>query len=160
MAGDGLLGYGELAELLGKSVGAVTLAGLLDSGAPVPAAGRSVAPEPRSAPPAPPAAPGMAAPVPPPAPVVPEDAEDRRRRGLTIAEVLACPHPDDERRRLGYMTMCVRCGRRQTGRDEWSGAGYAGWDAAELAACPHPEEGRRRHSWGTTCGACGKRVPA
>ncbi len=63
MAGDGLLGYGELAELLGKSVGAVrnmrlrgqlpepdapgprwrreTLAGLLDSGAPVPAAGPS-----------------------------------------------------------------------------------------------------------------------
>lgn len=179
---ENLLDYAAVAGLLGKSVGAVRnmkLRGQLPQpdgpgpswrratveeylaegaktppampaapevpGAQVPAAGRSAAPEARPAP-------APSRPTPPPA--VGEDEEDRRRRSITLAEVLECPHPEDERKKTGYMTMCIRCGRRQVGPDRFAGAGFAGWDAAKLATCPHPAAERAATSLGARCGVC------
>ena len=161
-----LLGYEELAELTGRSVGALrvarskgrlpeqdapgprwrreSLAGFLAEGAPVPAADRS---EPATAPP-----------VAPRPPFSGEDAEDRRRRAMTIAEILACPHPADDRKVTGYMTMCVVCGRRMEGRESWTGGGYAAWTPGWREHCPHPAAERRSHPWGTQCGVCGSGV--
>jgi hypothetical protein len=85
-----------------------------------------------------------------------EDAEDRRRRSMTIADVLACPHPADDRKHTSYMTICVVCGRRQVGVDRFTGAGYAGWSKEKLAACPHPTSERISHAWGGQCGVCGR----
>jgi hypothetical protein len=154
---------------------AVASAELSKVGAPVPAdvrlpdagaADRSVAQEARGAPPAsgeatpqPPAA-GIAAPVAAvTAPAVPgEDAEDRRRRSMTIEQVLSCPHPEEDHKRTGYMVMCVRCGRRQEGRDRWAGAGYAAWTPGWQAACPHPATERISRPWGAACGVCGTLV--
>ncbi len=179
-----MLGYEELSELTGRSVGALrvarsegrlpepdapgprwrreSLAGLLKEGAPVPAGGPSavaVARAPGSWPypdtPVPSA--GLhAAPAASKPGFTGEDAEDRRRRSMTLEQVLACPHPADDRKVLPYMAMCLRCGRRQEGRDRWAGAGYAGWDPSKLAACPHPTSERVQHAWGGQCGVCGR----
>jgi hypothetical protein len=161
-------GDGGVASWL-RGVAAAELGSL---GAPVPAdvklpdagaADHTAAPEPRWAPeaspatPGPPAAPTAAPVVPVTAPAFPgEDAEDRRRRSMSLAEVLACPHPTDELKRTGYVAFCLRCGRRMEGRDSWTGAGWAGWSPALLAACPHPEAERRSHAWGSSCGVCGR----
>jgi hypothetical protein len=83
---------------------------------------------------------------------------DIRRRSMTITDVLACPHPADDRKVLGYMTLCVVCGRRQEGRDSWVGGGYAAWTPGWQAVCPHPDTERNGRPWGTTCGVCGKLI--
>jgi hypothetical protein len=77
---------------------------------------------------------------------------------MTLEQVLACTHPDEDRKRTGYMVMCVRCGRRQEGRDSFTGAGYAGWAPGWQATCPHPEAERIPRPWGQACGVCGKVV--
>lgn len=77
---------------------------------------------------------------------------------MTIAEILACAHPADDRKVTGYMVMCLRCGRRMEGRDRWAGAGWAGWSPALLATCPHPEAERRSRPWGSSCAVCGASV--
>ena len=180
-----LIDYEELSRLTGRSVGALrvartrgqlpdqdapgpkwrreSLAGFLAEGVRVPASGPPV-PEvaPASAPPSSgtPELPAerTAAPVtavPPKEPFVGEDAEDRRRRSMTLEQVLACPHPADDLKKLSYATICVVCGRRQVGRDTFVGAGYAGWDKAKLAACTHPVAERVRHLSGhDRCALC------
>jgi hypothetical protein len=180
-----MLGYEELSELSGRSVGALrvarskgrlpepdapgprwrreSLAALLKEGAPVPAGGPSVAREPRSGP-GPSTAtpersePATAAPVPSRPPFAGDDAEDRRRRSMTITDVLACPHPPEDLKRLPYMVMCVRCGRRQEGRDRFTGGGYAAWAPGWRQACPHPEGERVARPWGLACLVCGQSV--
>jgi len=153
-----------------RSVAAAELATV---GAPVPAdvklpddgaGGPSVAQEARSPAPGQPSTPASSAALQeapatsgaPPRPFPGEDAEDRWRRSMTIADVLACPHPATDRKVTGYMTMCVVCGRLQQGRDRWGGAGYAAWTAGWQAACPHPATDRLSHAWGTQCGVCGR----
>src|SRR5262245_56452539 len=141
-----------------------TLAAFLGEGTAVPTGDPSVAQEARSGAPAPSNAPERSpglqgAPVASDAPSRPgfagEDAEDRRRRSMTIADVLACTHPDEDRKRTGYMVMCVRCGRRQEGRDRWAGAGYAAWTPGWQASCPHPASERVARLWGDACTVCG-----
>jgi hypothetical protein len=178
-----MLGFQELAKLSGLSEAALrkrrsrgqlpdqdapgpkwrreSLAEFLKEGAPVPAADRSVPQEARSTDGPSVATPERSAPATaPPVPSQPafpgEDAEDIRRRAMTIADVLACPHPVQDRKVTGYATICVVCGRRMEGRDRWTGAGYAGWTPALLERCPHPEAERRHHSWGSACGVCGR----
>lgn len=177
----GLLGYEELAVAIGRSVGAVrnmklrgqlpepdapgpkwrrsSLVDLLKEGAPVPAGGPSAVAALRSDAGAPADTPERSEPatVPPVTrePFTGTDAEDIRRRAMTLAEILACPHPAGDRKVTGYMTMCVVCGRRMEGRDRWAGAGWAGWDKAKLAACTHPVSERRAHLSGhAQCGVC------
>ncbi len=187
-----MLGYEELSELTGRSIGALrvarskgrlpdqdapgpkwrreSLAEFLKEGAAVPAGGPPAPPAPGSGTPASPATPAppagvLAPPVasgPAPSTTAPpfpgEDAEDRRRRSMTIADVLACPHPVQDRKVLPYMVLCVVCGRRQEGRDRFTGGGYAAWTAGWQATCPHPEGERRHHPWGVQCGVCGSSV--
>jgi hypothetical protein len=74
---------------------------------------------------------------------------------MTLDEVLACPHPDDDHKRTGYMVMCVRCGRRQEGRDRWAGAGYAAWTDGWQKTCPHPDGERQDLRFASRCGVCG-----
>jgi hypothetical protein len=143
-----------------------SLAEFLKEGTAVPTGAPSAAPAPRSGTPASPVTPvssaaRTAAPVTSSVPSRPfpgEDAEDRRRRSMTVADVLACPHPAEDRKVTGYATICVVCGRRQSGRDSWAGAGYAGWDSSKLAACPHPDAERISRPWGQSCGVCGKPI--
>jgi hypothetical protein len=73
---------------------------------------------------------------------------------MTLEQVLACPHPAEDWRKLGYATVCVMCGRRQQGRDSWIGASYAGWSKEKLAGCPHPPTERRELGRGAACGVC------
>jgi len=75
---------------------------------------------------------------------------------MTLVEFLECVHPLDDRKVLPYMTICVVCGRRQEGRDRWSGAGYASWSKEKLAACPHPAAERIQHAFAAQCGVCGR----
>ncbi len=77
---------------------------------------------------------------------------------MTIADVLACVHPPEELKRTAYMVMCVACGRRQVGRDSFTGGGYAAWAPGWQAGCPHPATERRVHPWGVHCGVCGSSV--
>lgn len=83
-----------------------------------------------------------------------DDPEERRKRSMSLADVLACPHPEEERKRTGWGSLCVRCGRLQSGRDSWSGGGHAAWQDPELTSCPHPEEERT----GPLCRVCGRTV--
>jgi len=179
-----LIDYAALAELSGRSVGALrvmrsrgqlpepdapgprwrreTLAAFLAEGAPVSAGGPPAATEASSGPGPSVATPERSAPATaPPVPSRPflgEDAEDRRRRSMTISDVLTCPHPVDDRKHTSYMVMCLRCGRRQSGRDSFTGGGYAAWTAGWQVTCPHPEAERISRPWGQSCGVCGSSV--
>jgi hypothetical protein len=179
MAAEELLGYEELSALTGRSVGALrvarskgrlpepdapgprwrreTLEAFLTSDARAVAGDRVAAPAPSSGPgpsPATPVSSGArtAAPAASGLPFPGADAEDARRRSLTIDDVLACPH--DELKRTTYAAWCLRCGRRLQG-DRFTGAGYLSWTPGLLERCPHPPGERVARPWGAACLLCG-----